>query len=181
MQSERQNELQKLWKRSLSFIDAPSGRVYFQGGEFVDHEKFRIIPIPSSFSDFVVSFAITAWNPMGNEVAKEVNILANQQLEADLRSNPANFPVSPIHVWSSGSEDPETGWGEPGFNVLFPTNTQEIEAAMIRLGKKYRQAALYRYVLDRVRGVVVQSVVPCADRGMEGLSSEVSLAFLAPR
>jgi len=116
---------------------------------------------------------------MGNEASHEENIAANVRLEAELRT--LETPVRPLHVFSSGSEDPETGWGEPGFNVLFAEDTPAIEQAMRQLGVRFGQAAIYRYRINREAGTTVQSVVPCADSGLEGVSSEVELAFLKER
>ncbi|KAJ4456643.1 hypothetical protein PAPYR_8033 [Paratrimastix pyriformis] len=199
MEADRERELALLWKRSLSYWEVPPKKVLFQGREFVDETRFEVVPVPELLSEigFAVSYAITGFNPRAQTVSDEENLRANRALSTELHALLHASSGAPKAVWASGSMDPLTGWGEPGFNAVFDRLDQHDQDTMLSLGRKYRQAALYRYTLDRTsgaliqqvrlvstsQGVVLPSVLPCfGDLQIPGgLCSEVELAFLRLR
>mmetsp|Transcript_66040 Transcript_66040/g.123174 ORF Transcript_66040/g.123174 Transcript_66040/m.123174 type:complete len:291 (+) Transcript_66040:49-921(+) len=80
-------------------------------------------------------FALTAFNPMGQEKPHDENIAKNAELEADIKALCAEHPGS---VWwrSFGfCED----WHEKGFTIAAP------EAKVVALAKKYNQGAVYKF------------------------------------
>eukprot|EP01124_Arcella_intermedia_P020949 TRINITY_DN28613_c0_g1_i1.p3 TRINITY_DN28613_c0_g1~~TRINITY_DN28613_c0_g1_i1.p3 ORF type:complete len:124 (+),score=20.97 TRINITY_DN28613_c0_g1_i1:248-619(+) len=88
-------------------------------------------------------------------------------LLADLRA----MDPPPVAIHEGRSED--EAWKEKGFTVTFPLGrAREAQAALVALGERYGQVALYMY---EPRGdVLVQRVLPCCPE-FEVVASEVEV------
>ena len=145
-------------------------------------------PWPTIFVDNVL-FCLTAYNPMGNTVPHEENVIANMALEQDILqlyndTNNTNGPGDnndnninsssgvPLAAWwhSFGFHEQE-GWRENGYTLAFPVNKEyddsdgssasSVVTTVMNLANKYHQAAIYKFSYEH--GVVIREVVYVVD------------------
>ena len=97
---------------------------------------------------------VTATNPAGRELDAVENQVRNVQMLADLAAWPS------AGVLPSVSWDVRTGtWFEPGFAV--ETATAEAREALLALGRRHGQLAVYEYAYDDKADHLRRSVVAC--------------------
>jgi len=109
---------------------------------------FRCAPLPADWpADFAI---ITSYDPDGLPTTADLNLAADESLEAELRA--AGHRLHRITGGSADGVHLEPGWGVP---IGLP--------GAVEYGRRYRQLALF-YVLG---GVLL--LVDCADGSSEDL------------
>ncbi len=109
---------------------------------------FRCAPLPADWpADFAI---ITAYDPDGLPTTAELNLAADESLEAELRA--AGHRLHRITGGSADGVHLEPGWGVP---IGLP--------GAVEYGRRYRQLAVFH-----VRGGGV-CLVDCADGSSEDL------------
>jgi len=90
-------------------------------------------------------FVLTAYNPMGEERAAELNVVAERELEQVLASEGITF-------WTAIGRSRDASWSEPGVAVVGLGRAEACE-----LGVRCRQLAVYELTAADVH------VVRCSD------------------
>ena len=149
-QMDRTKQLQNLWATSydawLRVPDHDEPVVYLRPqGQDEDptcpdtNQQKRKLP---SIVNKLCLFALTGYNPMGEDRDAATNQAANEKLREDLKrlSNP-----TPRYIWDSFGFAQD--WREDGFIVAYDEtrDAQAGEAAIIELAKTYQQGAIYGF------------------------------------
>ena len=91
---------------------------------------------------------------MGETASAEYNQAANKSLEEDIQE----MKIVPRAWWHSYGFNINEGWREDGFSLAFdPAERQYARQAVLKLAKKYKQAAVYVYTFKD--GTVVREVL----------------------
>jgi hypothetical protein len=102
------------------------------------------VKLPALFSTHRI-FAITGFNPLGEEREIEMNEQANKSLFGDL----CQLEPEPAFIWRSyGFSLGDGGWREDGYCVAFPADSDEalkFGETMVSLGIMHKQGAIYQY------------------------------------
>ncbi|KAL1511316.1 hypothetical protein AB1Y20_006121 [Prymnesium parvum] len=111
---------------------------------------------PAAFASHTV-FSLTAWNPMGQDEALDVNQKANRALQRDI----GRLQPPPKATWHSFGFNVGENWREDGFSIQYAPDVadQGGREAVLSLARKYRQAAVYEYSCRD--GHLERSVVWC--------------------
>lgn len=156
----REKELQGLWANAYDgWIDVPgeeAGVVVYTKPVATPSD-----PAPTPFPHIVASsrlFALTGFNPMGEDRPIGENRAANEKLVVDIQA----MTPAPKAWWRAFGFAHD--WREDGFVVAFhETDAAEARAAIVRLAVKYDQGAVYEYAPvpgDKTR--LTRSTVPAA-------------------
>jgi hypothetical protein len=114
-------------------------------------------------------WAITGFNPMGEERDLAANLLANSKLRDDLLLLTKDNGIAMIAEFAGTNID--ESWSEAGFGVFFDITAQSGgQLSMLQLCKKYNQMALYNWSFDASTGRITQKVVVC-DRSNAAVES----------
>ena len=142
-----EQELQTLWSTSFDgWVDVPRhppGVVYLRPAK-EDEASLASSneSIPSVVRDCTGGiFALTAFNPMGQDTPLAENRAANQRLAEELQ---ARMQPPPLHIWQAFGFAQD--WREDGFVVAFGGTERTGEQAVRDLADKYRQGAIYEFV-----------------------------------
>lgn len=154
-----EKELQELWSTSFdAWIDVPRhppGVVYFRpSANEIEQMNTPPVDMPSIVRECHGGiFALTAYNPLGQDAPTSENLAANALLAADLAQLQQKFASTSdkddaptVHVWNSFGFAPD--WRENGFVVAFEAalTAKDAERAVVDLARTYRQGAIYKYV-----------------------------------
>jgi len=91
-------------------------------------------------------FALTAWNPHGEDAPADYNREANARLQEDLLA----LKPTPRAVWRSFGFNTKEGWREDGFCVAYATEERVYaRKAILKLARKHQQKAVYVYNFER--------------------------------
>jgi len=124
--------------------------------------------LPTIVRDYSM-FALTGYNPMGEDRDLDSNQKENRQLKHDLQqlSNP-----TPAYIWDSFGFAHD--WREDGFVVAYnKKDAQAGEAAIIELAKKYQQGAIYGFTHNHDHGndgdvvSLLRKTIPAAMKDVE--------------
>lgn len=120
--------------------------------------------LPSIVKD-VSMFALTSFNPMGEDRAVELNRAANQRLRKDLENltNP-----QPRYIWDAFGFAKD--WREDGFVVAYDKkDKRDGEAAIIALARQYEQGAIYGFEAgsDVQPTKIIRRTIPAAMSNVE--------------
>eukprot|EP00747_Dinoflagellata_sp_TGD_P206671 gnl/TRDRNA2_/TRDRNA2_80360_c0_seq1.p1 gnl/TRDRNA2_/TRDRNA2_80360_c0~~gnl/TRDRNA2_/TRDRNA2_80360_c0_seq1.p1 ORF type:complete len:250 (+),score=31.04 gnl/TRDRNA2_/TRDRNA2_80360_c0_seq1:54-803(+) len=100
-------------------------------------------------------WVVTAYNPMGQLVKYEENVLQNNRMHARLH-NLQPKPKMVVPSWNGLGT-----WREEGFTVHFLHQTSaDVREAMLDVCRRFCQAALYHFEVE-AGSVLMQEVVPC--------------------
>lgn len=91
---------------------------------------------------------------MGKKVNDNDNIQANILLKKELEK------LKPSLLLNSYSSDEVEDWREDGFFIHFNQYTNKIEENIKNIGKKYGQAAIYKWYN---KNEMLQETVPCSN------------------
>jgi len=112
---------------------------------------FRFEPLPADWpADFAI---ITAYDPDGGETSPELNVVADAELESELRS--AGYRLHRITGGSADGVHLEPGWGVP---IGLP--------GAVEFGRRYRQLAVFAVRAGRL------ALVDCEDGSAEDLGRD---------
>lgn len=146
----RERELQDLWASAYDgWIDVPGdvptgGTIYTKPAAedaAATAGEASSTPFPSIVTSSHL-FALTGFNPMGEDAPLAENRAANARLEAELVSGA--FSPTPKAWWRAFGFAKD--WREDGFVLAFnPGDAAEAEAAVVSLAVKYGQGAIYAY------------------------------------
>lgn len=137
----REKELQGLWANAYDgWIDVPgeAGVVVYTKPVATPGD-----PAPTPFPHIVASsrlFALTGFNPMGEDRPIGENRAANEKLVLDIQA----MTPAPKAWWRAFGFAHD--WREDGFVVAFhEADAAEARAAIVELAVKYDQGAVYEY------------------------------------
>ena len=163
----------KLWEKNVETFVLDDGNIiqwiaskYYHtmvesaGNKF----QFHIIKkVPSQLQNVVI-YALTASDPCDTKQSDELNTIANKKLYGDLLDlddpEPMKIEGFGFRVW---------------YNATIWTTT--VDQKMIGLGRKYRQAAIYKWY-SLADGRIIHQVLSCFDSWRSAESSNVVKLFM---
>lgn len=116
----------------------------------------------------VVVFALTAFDPPGEERTLETNKRAN----ADLWKAINTLEPRPVDAWPTWGYNLDEGWREDGFGLAYFVNddsssTEQQRSAVVQLAKRFKQGGIFEFYFDGVEESLVRKTVAAS------LSSQV--------
>ena len=145
---DREAGLQSLWADAFdAWVDVPGDADDVIFASPVDPSALATHSTPSApFPPIVTDsrlFALTAFNPMGEDRPIAENRAANERLARDIRALDAS-PTPPAAWWRAyGFAE---NWREDGFVVAYaPSDAATGEKTILDLAAKYEQGAIYAY------------------------------------
>ena len=157
--ADRERELQGLWANAYDgWIDVPGesgGAIYTRP---VDAPGVRThVPFPPIVTSSRL-FALTGFNPMGEERPIAENRAANGKLRADIEA----MTPAPKAWWRAFGFAHD--WREDGFVLAYePEDGDAGEKAAVDLAVKYGQGAIYAYsAVNNDAGLLRRRTVPAA-------------------
>ena len=114
---------------------------------------------------------------MAKRADDEFNRRANLELQAVLQS----MHPRPLSILPSSAEDDD--WKEEGFTVQFPLegphHEKELDEIMVATGRRFQQAAIYKYRRAVDSTQLLQWVLPCSP-SLAAVASETFVAVVSP-
>lgn len=135
--------------------------------------------LPSIFQDHAV-FALTAYNPFGQERAHYLNVRANRILAAEIRESLIG-DERPAAWWNSFGFHLGEKWREDGFCLAYPAKQAPAgKLTALRLARKANQKAIYEFHADpsSPETVLIRKVISCDEN--EQQSEPVARLVMLP-
>jgi len=123
------------------------------------------IAMPATLRNYVV-FALTAFDPPGEERSLAQNIAANTRLAERLQ----HLEPSPAAWWRAFGVDIAANWREDGFCLAFPASI-DVDAArdaIIAIAKDFNQGAIFEYAPASVDAVLRRTLPAAAGDEVSG-------------
>ena len=134
-------------------VSEPESRSFFKSKTSPVVEQ---VVWPRIFAKSVV-FSMTAWNPMGKDSPMEQNVYRNSRLAKEISELRRPEPRA---VWHSYGFNAHEGWREDGFSIAYAWEERVYgQVAILKLARKYEQAAVYMYSVDKDTGELVREVL----------------------
>lgn len=156
-----EEDLHDLWAAGyegwINVPGEPAGTIYFQPYKHEVSSAPSTKDLPKLFAEnpHAFLFSITAYNPLGVELAKQENLRRNQDLTQFLDK----MAPQPLHKWHSFGFSKD--WREDGFTMAFKAEDAKIaEAKVIDLAKQFKQGGIYKFFLKD--GRLMRETVPAA-------------------
>ncbi|CAE7423996.1 unnamed protein product [Symbiodinium sp. CCMP2592] len=173
LSEEEKAEWQKTWKLATSTLALSEDESVFVQSVEVGKPN---LPMPAVLLEGV-RYSLTGMNPMAKRADDEFNRRANLELQAVLQS----MHPRPISILPSSAEDDD--WKEEGFTVQFPLegphHEKELDEIMVATGRRFQQAAIYKYRRAVDSTQLLQWVLPCSP-SLAAVASETSVAVVSP-
>jgi len=135
----------------------PAGTIYFQPYKQGVSSEPSTKDLPKLYTENpdACLFSITAYNPLGVQLAKQDNLRRNQNLTQFLDT----MAPQPLHKWHSFGFSKD--WREDGFTMAFKAeDTKAAETKVIDLAKQFKQGGIYKFFLKD--GRLMRQTVPAA-------------------
>lgn len=156
-----EKDLHDLWAAGYEgWVDVPGeavGTIYFQPHKQGVSPPPSTKELPKLFTENpdAVLFSITAYNPLGAQLAKQENLRRNQQLTQVLDT----MAPQPLHKWHSFGFS--KNWREDGFTMAFKAeDAAAAETIVLDLAKQFKQGGIYKLFLRDSR--LMRVTVPAA-------------------
>ena len=122
-----------------------------------------------------VRYSLTGMNPMAKRADDDFNRRANLDLLKVLQT----MHPPPVSIFPSFAADDD--WKEEGFTVLFPVDghdEKELDDVMTATGRRFQQAAIYKYRRGSDSTGLLQWVLPCSP-DLVAVASETPVAVVS--
>ena len=167
-----QGQLAKLWSSaSECFIGIPGSENDSQifiapvglNASKLAETASQCLDLPQVLKDVVV-FALTAFNPLGQNRQYHLNLQAHKILAERLKT----LDPAPHAQWRSFGFSLTENWREDGFCIAYSahdlSNIALAQKAVLTLAVEFEQGAIfeYHYHADKAPNLLFRSTVPCA-------------------
>lgn len=156
-----EKDLHDLWASGYEgWIDAPGeakGTIFFRPHKQGLSSSPGNKDLPKLFKENkdAVLFSLTAYNPLGVQLAKHENLSRNQQLAQDLQQ----MEPQPLYKWRSFGFSKD--WREDGFTMAFSAGyAQTAQVKVVDMAKQFKQGGIYKFFLQD--GKLMRETIPAA-------------------
>lgn len=126
-------DLWRTWLEAHLWIERPEGAQQEPGPTVWWHIAPRPDGVVDKFPPAKPVYLLTAWNPLGEELPREVNEARQKRLLTFLNGERI------VAARSIGASE-DRSWVEPGFALFHVT-----EGAALDIGRRFEQAAIYAW------------------------------------
>lgn len=115
-------------------------------------------------------FALTAFDPPGEERTREQNLLQNARLQEDLGA----LPHQPVAIWGCVGMNVEQNWCEEGFCLAYTADVaEEARKEVLDVAVRFKQGAIFEYKAANEKELTRITLGACLPDSQVGATSSL--------